>query len=40
MHMFGKFTADNIGKTADTTEGRTGGNNYAPRWVWCPKRCP
>jgi hypothetical protein len=31
LHMFGKFTADNIGKTADTTEGRTGGNMYASK---------
>jgi hypothetical protein len=37
LHMFGKFTADNIGKTADTTEGRTGGNNYSTKMGLVPE---
>jgi hypothetical protein len=37
LHMFGKFTADNIGKIADTTEGRTGGNNYAAKMGLVPE---
>lgn len=37
MHMFGKFTAENIGKSADTTEGKTGGNAYASKMGLVPE---
>jgi hypothetical protein len=29
LHMFGKLTADNIGKDSDTTQGKQGGNRFA-----------
>lgn len=37
LHMFGKFTAENIGKTSDTTENKAGGDRYAARMGLVPE---
>lgn len=37
LHMFGKFTAENIGKSADTTEARGGSNRYAAKMGLVPE---
>lgn len=37
MHMFGKFTAENIGKTADTTDGKALGGPYAAKMGLVPE---